>query len=415
MKHRTTRKQSTTTSSLDVASPLLVDSDRSKMTKGKRRYNKSVSLTIWLGGSVVLIGLGLLLRHTDAHEATVQEAIVDVQDAVVHNLGDSKNTMTKSLRKPLYGNLTYGLYRFEASRLGPEYLKAVEKFDEYIGQTVDPVGAQFAAQHTRAPGTRKFHQECFLPPNEKTLLNMERNKKMHSAKGKDRLEFLREEQELFYGPGVTINDTMITQDRKWAWRTAAVYSAQYAGKQNEFRRSVEQVLNLPGQDGFFGGMVSGTFWYPPNAIREWHTNVWDMQIDERTGEPRLPWRMYYVRQKAATRDGGLDTSRSLQADPSFFSDKSAMHLVEGPGIPPERLEELGAYRLDIAEKQEVEGPSVWRIPDQNGYVSLFRLQPEKPYRWHCIVSDDTVHRYSMGISMDDEGVEAMLKHAGVEL
>ena len=137
-------------------------------------------------------------------------------------------------------------------------------------------------------------------------------------------------------------------------------------------------------------------------------------MDPQTNIPEYPWRMYYVRQKAATPDGGLDTSRTPQNDPDYFADKSGMHLVEGPGISPERLRELGAYPLH-REKHSPDALNVWRIPDQNGYVSLFRLQHVSPYRWHCIVADDSVHRYSMGMSLNDAGVEAMLRHAGVEL
>lgn len=418
MKHRS-RKQSI--KPVEVISASYADADDSSSRKlraaKQRKSNKSASWTIWLGGSVVLIGLGFVLRQTDAAQDTnVQEAVVHVQDAVVESLHQAEDASSFSSRSrtALYGNLTSALYRFEASKLGPEYLRAIEKFDEYIGQTVDPVGAAFAAKRTRSPGPRKFHQECFLPPEEDKVLKVERTKKMHTMKGKTKLEFLREEQELFFGPSAQPNDTMITEDRKWAWRTAAAYSAQYAGRQSEFRVRVQAELNIPGQDDgrFFGGLVSGTFWYPPNAIREWHTNLFDMRVDERTGQPDMPWRMYYVRQKAATPDGGLDTSRTLTEDPEYFTDKSAMHLVDGPGIPPERLEEFGAYRL---AKEDNDGPNVWRIPDQNGYVSLFRLQHVEPYRWHCIVVSDDVHRYSMGMSLDDAGVEALLRHAGVEL
>lgn len=365
--------------------------------------------------------------QTEALDNPIKEAVVSVQDAVVQALDQDHNQRhhQRLPRQPLYGNLTAALYRFEASRLGPEYLKGIAKFDEFIGQALDPVGARFAATRSRQPGPRQFHQECFQPPNEEKLLHLEQQKKLRNFRGVPRLEFLHGEHELFYGPQPdNKNYTMITEDHKWSWRTAAVFSAQYAGRQAEFRNAIQSELNIPGvEGGFFGGLVSGTFWYPPNAIREWHTNAWDMaEVDPTTGEPEYPWRMYYVRHKAATPDGGLDTSRTVQDNPDYFKDKSAMHLVDGPGIPPERLQEFGAYRLstqyqqhEVQAEEDDYGPSVWRIPDQNGYVSIFRLQKEKPYRWHCIVTDDSVHRYSMGMSLSDAGVEAMLKHAGVEL
>jgi len=362
-----------------------------------------------------LIALSLvLLNRADAQESSgnTQEAIVNAQGAVLQSLEEEQNTASlRRRRKPLYGNLTSALYRFDASLLGHEYMMAVKKFDEYIGQAVDPVGAQFAAQKTRHPGTREYHSQCFQPPEEDKVLELEKRKKFHDPRDRETLEFLREEHDFFYGPGN--NDTLVTRDYKWAWRTAAVYSAQHAGRQKEFRSTVQAELDAR-SEGYFGAVVSGTFWYPPNAIREWHTNVWDMFVDPETNIPEYPWRMYYVRQKAATPDGGLDTSRTPQTDPDYFADKSGMHLVEGPGIPPERLREFGAYPLN-REKHSAEGFNVWRIPDQNGYVSLFRLQHVTPYRWHCIVADDSVHRYSMGMSLNDAGVEAMLRHAGVEL
>jgi hypothetical protein len=296
--------------------------------------------------------------------------------------------------------------------LGPEYLRAIEQFDAYIGDTVDPQGAAFAASQTQRLRTSVYHDACYArPEDEEAVLQLENAKKSHFlGRDEDVRDFLRDEHQLFH-PHMEVsvaNDTYITTDSKWAWRTAAVYSAQYAGRQTEFRQSVQKVLKIPGRkDGFFGGVVSGTFWYPPRAVREWHTNKWD--IDVGSDAPQYWWRMYYIRQKPAAPDGSgvsLDQQRTLSSD--YFNDKSGMHLVEGPGIPPERLRELGAYPLNADD-------GVWRIPDQNGYVSLFRLQAEKPWRWHCIVADESVHRYSMGISFDDKGVEDMLRHVGLEL
>jgi hypothetical protein len=407
LKHRA--RHTTVTSLSDVC---VNDEDDEADSHGRRhllvkakwtRFSKTASWKLGLGGLFVLATLGAVLRRRNRPAAPPSRS----------QASPLSFPQPPPPQTPLYGSLHYGLYRFEASRLGPEYLEAVRLFDDYIGGEVDSVGARFAASQTRLPGSRKFHEECYQAPDEKSLLDMEQQKKLHSAKGIPRLEFLRQEQDIFYGAAV--NDTMITENRKWAWRTAAVFSAQYAGKQNEFRRQVHDTLQLPGQGDFFGGRVSGTFWYPPNAIREWHTNNWDLQVDG-NGHAQMPWRMYYVRQKAATPTGGLDTSRTLREDPTYFRDKSALHLVEGPGIPPERLEAFGAYRLTKEEdKKTDDGLNVWRIPDQDGYVSLFRLQPVEPFRWHCIVADDSVHRYSMGISLDDEGVEAMLKYAGVDV
>jgi hypothetical protein len=377
-----------------------------------------------VGGVFGLLTIGAVLRRSRQSDRPTHTFPSRLKASV---------TAPTPMPSPLYGNLQYGLYRFEASRLGPQYQQAVRLFDDYIGgarqtQGFDEVAATFAATQTRRPGAQQFHEECYAAPrDEQRLLNMEEHKKLHSAKGIPRLDFLRQEQDIFYGPpprqaqvtpvhgsdNNNNNTVMISQDRKWAWRTAAVFSAQYAGAQGAFRRRIHDAIG-----DFFGGSVSGTFWYPPNAIREWHTNNWDLQVDANSGQAKMPWRMYYVRLKAADRlTGGLDTSRTLVEDPTYFVDKSALHLVEGPGLPPERLEALGAYRLTKEKEanQNAGGLNVWRIPDQDGYVSLFRLQHVEPFRWHCIVADDSVHRYSLGISLDDAGVEAMLKHAGVDV
>ena len=113
-------------------------------------------------------------------------------------------------------------------------------------------------------------------------------------------------------------------------------------------------------------------------------------------------RMYYVRQRPVDKENG-----NLQ-------DKSGFHLTDGNGISPERLQSVGGYQLTHYDPTG-EKPNVWRVPDQNGYVTLFRLQVEEPYRWHCIVADESVHRYSMGMALSDESVEKLLEHIGVEL
>ena len=209
----------------------------------------------------------VFLNQADAQESSgnIQEAVVNVQDAVVHSLGEEQNTASLFRRRtPLYGNLTSALYRFDASLLGHEYTMAVKKFDEYIGEVVDPMGAQFAAQRTRLPATREYHLQCYQPPKEDKVLELEKRKKFHDPRGRQTYEFLREEHDFFYGPGN--NDTLVTQDNKWAWRTAAVYSAQHAGRQKEFRSTIQAELDTR-PEGYFGATVSGTFWYPPNAIR----------------------------------------------------------------------------------------------------------------------------------------------------
>jgi hypothetical protein len=301
-------------------------------------------------------------------------------------------------RDPLFGKLNYGIYRFKAEKLGRRFLKAVEFFDAWIGQDVDPVGAAFAKQRVQMPGVAEFHNDCFHAPDSDRMLNLEEKKKSHKFRDQGRRTFLAEEQALFYNTSNVPKSELVhvTANSQWAWRTAALFSAQYSGTQSEFRKQINDFLS---EDKYLAGSVSGTFWYPPNAIREWHTNAWDISVDKNTGKMKKPWRMYFVRQKPERGSDGI------------VEDRSAFHLMDGNGIPVDRLESVGAYRLTHNKNSE---PDVWRLPDRNGYVSLFRLQVDEPYRWHCIVSE-TVHRYSLGMSLSDEEVEALLEHVGVEL
>jgi len=306
-------------------------------------------------------------------------------------------------RPVLFGEkITYGLYRFKAEKLGRHFVAATKFFESWIGDDVDAAGAAFAKQRVQMPGVAEFHNDCFQAPNEDRMLHLEEHKKGHKYNRQERLDFLAEEQAIFYTNTSNIPQhelVHITENRQWAWRTAALYSAQFSGTQSEFRHHINAILD---EDKYLAGSISGTFWYPPNAIREWHTNAWDVSKDSRTGKMKKPWRMYYVRQKPEKGGDGI------------VQDRSAFHLLDGNGIPADRLESVGAYRLTNNNKDKDE-PDVWRLPDQDGYVSLFRLQVDRPYRWHCIVADETVHRYSLGMSLSDDEVEALLEHIGVEL
>mmetsp|Transcript_3490 Transcript_3490/g.6979 ORF Transcript_3490/g.6979 Transcript_3490/m.6979 type:complete len:129 (+) Transcript_3490:3-389(+) len=109
-----------------------------------------------------------------------------------------------------------------------------------------------------------------------------------------------------------------------------------------------------------------------------------------------------------------------------------MHIIPGgAGITEEVLKDAGARRLTDGERRrqwsdEFAEPfsqsaadltttdsslnrTVWRLPDQDGYVTLFRL----PDIWHCIVSEE-VHRYSIGFAFSDREVQALLSLAGID-
>jgi hypothetical protein len=140
--------------------------------------------------------------------------------------------------------------------------------------------------------------------------------------------------------------------------------------------------------------------------------------------------MYFVR---TTRDPEFDRKlaklKKSEAVDQSSNDHSAMHIIPGDdaGITLEVLRRAGARLLNRAEEMRqwsdefAEGQThpppgenyggvndedgtvldrnaVWRIPDEDGYVTLFRL----PDIWHCIVSEE-VHRYSLGFAFSDKG------------
>merc|ERR1719356_38044 len=160
------------------------------------------------------------------------------------------------------------------------------------------------------------------------------------------------------------------------------------------------------------------FWYPPGGVREWHTNNHDLvgntnnKIETSNREEQIfasqEWRLYYIR---TVRDTDFDAKlQHMKTRPADAHGHSAFHIVPGKdnGITLQVLENAGARRLTSQEKKrqwwdEFAEPysnqidstgksfneTVWRLPDLDGYVTLFRL----PYMWHCIVSEE-VHRYS---------------------
>ncbi|KAL7466983.1 hypothetical protein ACHAXS_007253 [Conticribra weissflogii] len=229
-------------------------------------------------------------------------------------------------------------------------------------------------------------------------------------------------------------------------------------------RLLEHKSELPNFNGFEMGRHSGMFWYPPGAVREWHNNYLDLIGHIKNGravshvkkkdEEMLAsqvWRMYFVRvvrdekfdkklaslrRSIAGNEGELGNSTLIVNEwvDSSANDHSAMHIIPGDdktGVTLEVLKKAGARPLTKDEKLRqwedifVEGyprkdggnviesaesydlNAVWRIPDQDGYVTFFRL----PDLWHCIVSEE-VHRYSLGFAFSDAEVQALLKLAG---
>lgn len=242
--------------------------------------------------------------------------------------------------------------------------------------------------------------------------------------------------------------------QQWTWRPAGHFSSRGTTQNQPFRinflKSMRQKLHsVPLQMG----RQSGMFWYPPGSVREWHTNYLDLVGNTKKDKTRSDaqdeeifasqvWRMYFVR---TVRDAEFDDKlRSKQQSfgngavnnatvDDSVNDHSAMHIIPGDdkGITLDVLKKAGARPLTPYEQKrqwsdifaqedeskqttdpannEFDRNSVWRIPDQDGFVTIFRL----PKLWHCIVSEE-VHRYSLGFAFSDREVQALLKLAGVQ-
>ena len=280
------------------------------------------------------------------------------------------------------------------------------------------------------------------------------------------------------------NDTSNNQTQQWTWRPPGHFSSRGTPRNHLFRvnffnamrqefqqRLKEQKLQFPGFNGLEMGRQSGMFWYPPGAVREWHSNYLDLvgnmkpggggrergddrkKKDEEIFASQV-WRMYFVRvvrdsefdeklAKLRKSKGGANDTETManwNVDTSP-NDHSAMHIIPGEdrlGITLEVLRKAGARPLTKKEKlrqwsdvfaeeysfpcgynattiendaqvEKLDRNAVWRIPDQDGYVTLFRL----PDLWHCIVSEE-VHRYSLGFAFSDREAQALLRLAGVD-
>ena len=254
-------------------------------------------------------------------------------------------------------------------------------------------------------------------------------------------------------------DRLRTQ--QWSWHPPAHFSSRGTPDSIQFRNGMFTAMRLHLERGLrasapdFGGLdhgrPSGMFWYPPGGVREWHNNRADLV--GHTGTERRDayehnrnedifrtqvWRMYFVR---TVRDPAFDEKlarlRKTDGCDESGNDHSAMHIIPGmdDGITLDVLRKAGARPLTEEEKmrqwsdefaedykvrndtREVDDRvvddgldrfSMWRIPDQDGYVTLFRL----PHIWHCIVSEE-VHRYSLGFALSDREVQALLRMADV--
>ena len=248
------------------------------------------------------------------------------------------------------------------------------------------------------------------------------------------------------------DDTPIQQ---WSWRPAGQFSNRGMPNFLQWRMKFFRSMRAKFQNelskatpgfAFSHGRPSGMYWYPPGAVREWHSNYLDLignTKQKQTGDQQIyasqMWRMYFIRTVRDDEfDGLLQKFGGGGGGSNDVDDRSAMHIIPGEdeGITLDVLQKAGARPLTADEKKRqwkdvfaeeytnststeedvtvneegtLDRNSLWRLPDKNGYVTFFRL----PKLFHCIVSEE-VHRYSLGFAFSDEEVQALLRLAGVD-
>ena len=260
----------------------------------------------------------------------------------------------------------------------------------------------------------------------------------------------------------TTSTTNTTQS--WTWQTPGLFSERGSTNFLRFRQKMYYSMrapqlvkrlqqSMPSFTGWESGRQSGMFWYPPGGVREWHTNRYDLGHEITKLSPRdrevmksQVWRMYFVRTvREDTFDTKLEKLKKRSSD-SSNNDHSGMHIIPGEdaGLSLEVLRRAGARPLTTDEKERqwsdefaedyvvpsssdgnngtiasndddgknsnnFDRNTVWRVPDHDGYVTLFRL----PNIWHCIISEE-VHRFSLGFAFSEKEVQALLTMAGVD-
>ena len=260
----------------------------------------------------------------------------------------------------------------------------------------------------------------------------------------------------------TTSTTNTTQS--WTWQTPGLFSERGSTNFLRFRQKMYYSMrapqlvkrlqrSMPSFTGWESGRQSGMFWYPPGGVREWHTNRYDLGHEITKLSPRdrevmksQVWRMYFVRTvREDTFDTKLEKLKKRSSDGSN-NDHSGMHIIPGEdaGLSLEVLRRAGARPLTTDEKERqwsdefaedyaipsssdgnngtiasndddgknsnnFDRNTVWRVPDHDGYVTLFRL----PNIWHCIISEE-VHRFSLGFAFSEKEVQALLTMAGVD-
>ncbi len=188
-----------------------------------------------------------------------------------------------------------------------------------------------------------------------------------------------------------------TSDGRWTWYRGAYFSSRHT-ERSDFRRQCNSVLAKHfGLDEDYGTYLerhdstgevaqvderrrvysSGLYWYPPGAVREWHTNRHDVHDG-------ASWRAYLT---MVIPDGNSQRSSSS---------------------PVPRLG--SSFCFWDAERQVAV-----TVPSVNATLTLFRLgELDHDAFWHCIKSHD-VHRFSMGFALDEISARLLVRDAARNL
>lgn len=379
--------------------------------------------------------------------ATLSDQITPDESAKQHAANAVSATVPTLFRRQCYGPLS--------SSQQTLYKNLEQRRKEIEFQYLQDAGEEMKLLHTMmkrfAPA---FHLNEGGPSHAKTVASHIHKKKARSTV--NTVYSLSSSDLAVYDSPAKLAYQTDSSTQQWTWRPAGHFSARgtpanYEFRVNFFNRMREKLKGV----NFDMGRQSGMFWYPPGSVREWHSNylelVGNTKKNQNANNPRdeeifasQVWRMYFVR---TVRDGEFDARlRKLRsktagveaATDESANDHSAMHIIPGDddGITVEVLKNAGARLLKRNEKNrqfadefaEDEAPRhgaansasnatndtfdrgvVWRIPDQDGYITLFRL----PKLWHCIVSEE-VHRYSLGFAFSDREAQELLTLAGVK-
>ena len=453
--------------------------------------------------------------------------LISVAHIICH--GETSSTNNDEDNQPPDSRIVQSLFRFPASKLGPEFDELLQNwytdalYTNYTSvdtnnntlPTIRPHlhGTYHAFKSVSTPAATLFRRQCYTPyPQTSTLHNNlynnyeqrrkeisfqynknskeemrllhtmtkrfypallpeekgkdANNRRMHKKKSTSTVNTIHAQStlpadydspsKLSFQTGVSSSklneeeEDVSNNEQQWSWYPPAHFSSRGTSYNMPFRMKMyrlmrnalqERIQQLIPNFSFDNARQSGMFWYPPGGVREWHTNKLDLVGNTKgVGKTKSEeifasqtWRMYFVR---TVRDSEFDKKltklRKGEAVDTSINDHSALHIIpdNDEGITLDVLEKAGARRLTIDEEKrqysdefaedytprmnksdepaDLDGTgfdrnAVWRLPDIDGYITLFRI----PDLWHCITSEE-VHRYSLGFAFSDKEVQALL-------